>query len=223
MSKEIYNMNIFIMGAPGSGKGTFSSRIKEEFNLNHISTGDIFRENISKGTELGLQAKAYSEQGKLVPDEITNKMVKDFLSTLEDKKNGYLLDGYPRTLDQAKAFEEMTAGTDLAVEKIVVMDVPFDELTRRITGRRTCKNCGAIYNIYSKPPVKEETCDVCGTALSQRKDDNAESLKVRLNEYSNNTEPVISYYEEKGMVSKVDAAKAIDEIWPELKEILKNK
>lgn len=216
-------MNIFIMGAPGSGKGTFSSRIKEEFNLNHISTGDIFRENISKGTELGLQAKAYSEQGKLVPDEITNKMVKDFLSTLEDKKNGYLLDGYPRTLDQAKAFEEMTAGTDLAVEKIVVMDVPFDELTRRITGRRTCKNCGAIYNIYSKPPVKEETCDVCGTALSQRKDDNAESLKVRLNEYSNNTEPVISYYEEKGMVSKVDAAKAIDEIWPELKEILKNK
>ncbi|MGN1277718.1 MAG: adenylate kinase [Floccifex sp.] len=214
-------MNIFIMGAPGSGKGTFSSRIKEEFNLNHISTGDIFRENISKGTELGLQAKAYSEKGLLVPDEITNKMVKDFLSTLEDKKNGYLLDGYPRTLDQAKAFEEMTNGTDLAVEKIVVMDVPFDELTRRITGRRTCKKCGAIYNIYSKPPKVEETCDCCHTPLTQRKDDNAESLKVRLDEYSKNTEPVISYYEEKGMVSKVDASKSIDEIWPVLKEILK--
>lgn len=214
-------MNIFIMGAPGSGKGTFSSRIKEEFNLNHISTGDIFRENISKGTELGLQAKAYSEKGLLVPDEITNKMVKDFLSTLEDKKNGYLLDGYPRTLDQAKAFEEMTNGTDLAVEKIVVMDIPFDELTRRITGRRTCKKCGAIYNIYSKPPKVEETCDCCHTPLTQRKDDNAESLKVRLDEYSKNTEPVISYYEEKGMVSKVDASKSIDEIWPVLKEILK--
>ena len=214
-------MNIFIMGAPGSGKGTFSSRIKEEFNLNHISTGDIFRENISKGTELGLQAKAYSEKGLLVPDEITNKMVKDFLSTLEDKKNGYLLDGYPRTLDQAKAFEEMTNGTDLAVDKIVVMDVPFDELTRRITGRRTCKKCGAIYNIYSKPPLKEETCDCCNEPLSQRKDDNAESLKVRLDEYSKNTEPVIAYYEEKGMVSKVDASKSIDEIWPVLKEILK--
>ncbi|MGM9948439.1 adenylate kinase [Floccifex sp.] len=214
-------MNIFIMGAPGSGKGTFSNRIKEEFNLNHISTGDIFRENISKGTELGLQAKAYSEKGLLVPDEITNKMVKDFLSTLEDKKNGYLLDGYPRTLDQAKAFEEMTNGTDLAVEKIVVMDVPFDELTRRITGRRTCKKCGAIYNIYSKPPKVEETCDCCQTPLTQRKDDNAESLKVRLDEYSKNTEPVISYYEEKGMVSKVDASKSIDEIWPVLKEILK--
>ena len=205
-------MNIFIMGAPGSGKGTFSSRIKEEFNLNHISTGDIFRENISKGTELGLKAKAYSEKGLLVPDEITNKMVKDFLSTLEDKKNGYLLDGYPRTLDQAKAFEEMTAGTDLAVEKIVVMDVPFDELTRRITGRRTCKKCGAIYNIYSKPPKVAEVCDECQSPLTQRKDDNAESLKVRLDEYSKNTEPVIAYYEEKGMVSKVDASKPIDEI-----------
>lgn len=214
-------MNIFIMGAPGSGKGTFSSRIKEEFNLNHISTGDIFRENISKGTELGLAAKAYSEKGLLVPDEITNKMVKDFLGTLEDKKNGYLLDGYPRTLDQAKAFEQMTEGTDLAVDKIVVMDVPFDELTRRITGRRTCKKCGAIYNIYSKPPVKEETCDNCGEPLTQRKDDNAESLKVRLDEYSKNTAPVISYYEEKGMVSSVNAAKPIEEIWPELKEILK--
>ena len=133
-------MNIFIMGAPGSGKGTFSSRIKEEFNLNHISTGDIFRENIANETELGLQAKSYTEKGLLVPDEITNNMVKEYLSHLADKKNGYLLDGYPRTLDQAKAFEEMTKGTDLAVEKIVVMDVPFDELTRRITGRRLCKN-----------------------------------------------------------------------------------
>lgn len=214
-------MNIFIMGAPGSGKGTFSSLIKDEFNLNHISTGDIFRANIAGGTELGLAAKAYSEKGLLVPDEITNKMVKDFLSTLEDKKNGYLLDGYPRTLDQAKAFEEMTNGTDLAVEKIVCMDVPFDELTRRITGRRTCKKCGEIYNIYSKAPKQAEICDVCGEPLSQRKDDNAESLKVRLDEYSKNTEPVIAYYEAKGMVSKVDAAKPIDEIWPVLKEILK--
>ena len=108
-------MNIFIMGAPGSGKGTFSSRIKEEFNLNHISTGDIFRENIANETELGLQAKSYTEKGLLVPDEITNNMVKEYLSHLADKKNGYLLDGYPRTLDQAKAFEEMTKGTYLAV------------------------------------------------------------------------------------------------------------
>lgn len=213
-------MNIFIMGAPGSGKGTFSSRIKEKFDLNHISTGDIFRANIAGGTELGMQAKAYTEKGLLVPDEITNNMVKEYLSQLSDKKNGYLLDGYPRTLDQAKAFEKMTEGTDLMVDEIVVMDVPFDELTRRITGRRSCKNCGEIYNIYSKSPVKEGICDKCGSELSQRKDDNEESLKTRLEEYAKNTEPVIAYYEEKGMVKRIDATAGIEEIWPVLKEAL---
>lgn len=216
-------MNIFIMGAPGSGKGTFSSKIKEEYNLNHISTGDIFRANISQGTELGLQAKAYAEQGKLVPDEITNKMVKDYLATLSDKKNGYLLDGYPRTLDQAKAFEEMTDGTDLAVDVILAMDVPTDVLTRRITGRRTCKDCGEIYNIYSKPTKVEGVCDRCGGELTQRKDDNEESLKVRLDEYSNNTEPVIDYYEKKNMVSHINADASMNEIWSSVKEALKNK
>lgn len=216
-------MNIFIMGAPGSGKGTFSSKIKEEYNLNHISTGDIFRANISQETELGLQAKAYAEQGKLVPDEITNKMVKDYLATLSDKKNGYLLDGYPRTLDQAKAFEEMTDGTDLAVDVILAMDVPTDVLTRRITGRRTCKDCGEIYNIYSKPTKVEGLCDRCGGELTQRKDDNEESLKVRLDEYSNNTEPVIDYYEKKNMVSHINADASMDEIWSSVKEALKNK
>lgn len=216
-------MNIFIMGAPGSGKGTFSSKIKEEYNLNHISTGDIFRANISQGTELGLQAKAYAEQGKLVPDEITNKMVKDYLATLSDKKNGYLLDGYPRTLDQAKAFEEMTDGTDLAVDVILAMDVPTDVLTRRITGRRTCIDCGEIYNIYSKPTKVEGVCDRCGGELTQRKDDNEESLKVRLDEYSNNTEPVIDYYEKKNMVSHINADASMDEIWSSVKEALKNK
>lgn len=213
-------MNIFIMGAPGSGKGTFSGRIKKEFDLNHISTGDIFRANIAGGTELGIQAKAYTEKGLLVPDEITNNMVKDYLSQLSDKKNGYLLDGYPRTLEQAKAFEEMTKGTDLMVDQIVVMDVPFDELTRRITGRRTCKTCGEIYNIYSKPPKKEGICDKCGSTLTQRKDDNEESLKTRLQEYAKNTEPVIAYYEAKNMVKKIDATAAIEDIWPVLKEAL---
>ena len=214
-------MNIFSMGAPGSGKGTFSSRIKEEFNLNHISTGDIFRENISKGTELGLQAKAYSEKGLLVPDEITNNMVKDFLNNLADKKNGYLLDGYPRTLDQALAFEEMTKGTDLAVERILVMDVDNEVLTRRITGRRSCKKCGEIYNIYTKAPKVENVCDVCGSELSQRKDDNEESLKVRLGEYAKNTEPVIAYYEKLNMVSTIDAStRTIEEIWTEVKDVL---
>ena len=213
-------MYIVMLGKPGSGKGTFSSRIKEEFNLNHISTGDIFRENIANETELGLQAKSYTEKGLLVPDEITNNMVKEYLSHLADKKNGYLLDGYPRTLDQAKAFEQMTEGTDLMVDEIIVMDVPFEELTRRITGRRMCKQCGEIYNIYSKPPKQEGVCDKCGSVLTQRKDDNEESLKTRLSEYAKNTEPVIAYYEEKGMVKKIDATSSIEEIWPILKEAL---
>ncbi|MBP3852366.1 MAG: adenylate kinase [Erysipelotrichaceae bacterium] len=216
-------MNIFIMGAPGSGKGTFSSRIKEEFNLNHISTGDIFRANLANGTPLGIQAKAYMEQGKLVPDEITNNMVKDYLATLTDKKNGYLLDGYPRTLDQAKAFEEMTNGTDLAVDVVLTMDIPFEVLNRRITGRRSCKNCGAIYNIYSLPPKQEGICDECGSELTQRKDDNEESLKTRLSEYSANTEPVIEYFEQKGIVSHIDAAQPMEDIWASIKETLKNK
>ncbi len=216
-------MNIFIMGAPGSGKGTFSSKIKEEYNVNHISTGDIFRANISQGTELGLQAKAYAEQGKLVPDEITNKMVKDYLATLTDKKNGYLLDGYPRTLDQAKAFEEMTEGTDLAVDVVIAMDIDDEVLTRRITGRRTCGDCGEIYNIYSKPTKVEGVCDHCGGHLTQRKDDNEESLKVRLNEYATNTKPVIDYYEKKGIVSHIQADASMEEIWTSMKEALKNK
>ena len=214
-------MNIFIMGAPGSGKGTFSSRIKEEFNLNHISTGDIFRANISNQSELGKQAAKYTEKGLLVPDEITNKMVSDYLENLEDKKNGYLLDGYPRTLDQALDFEKMTKGTDQAVDMVLAMDVPFDELTRRITGRRMCKKCGEIYNIYTNAPKKEGICDVCGSELSQSKDDNEESLNVRLNEYAKNTEPVIAYYEEKGMVSHIDANRNMEDIWPSIQEVLK--
>ncbi len=213
-------MNIFIMGAPGSGKGTFSSKIKDAYNLNHISTGDIFRENIANNTELGQAAKAYSEKGLLVPDEITNKMVFDYLKNLEDPKNGYLLDGYPRTLGQAKAFEEMTKGTDMAVDTILAMDVPFDVLTRRITGRRSCKKCGAIYNIYTTPPAEDGYCDVCHSELTQRKDDNEESLKTRLNEYSGNTEPVLDYYDAQGIVRHVDADRPIEAIWESVQDVL---
>lgn len=216
-------MNIFIMGAPGSGKGTFSSRIKDQYDLNHISTGDIFRANISQGTPLGLKAREYSEKGLLVPDEITNQMVADYLKNLPDRKNGYLLDGYPRTLAQAKAFEEMTAGTPDAVDLVLAMDVPFDVLTKRITGRRTCKNCQEIYNIYTKAPAKEGICDKCGGELTQRKDDNEESLKVRLNEYASNTEPVIAYYDEKDMVKRIDADRPVEDIWTDIQDTLKTK
>lgn len=213
-------MNIFIMGAPGSGKGTFSSRIREEFNLTHVSTGDIFRSNISQGTELGKKAAEYMEAGRLVPDELTNQMVADYLASLPDKKNGYLLDGYPRTKAQALAFEELTKGTDNTVDLVLFLDVPEEILTKRITGRRSCPNCGEIYNIYFSPSKVEGFCDKCGHQLSSRADDNEESLKVRLKEYESNTAPVVSYYAEQGKVARIDANRPMAPIWADIHAIL---
>ncbi len=206
-------MNILIMGGPGAGKGTMSARIVEKFNVNHISTGDIFRSEIGNGTELGLKAKDYMDKGMLVPDELVNNMVKSYLENLEDKKNGYLLDGYPRTLDQAKAFDELSKNSDLAIDKVIAMDIAFEVLAGRITGRRLCKNCGEIYHLQSKPPKVEGKCDVCGGELYQRKDDTVESLTVRLDEYSKQTAPVLDYYEEQGIVTKINADQPIENVW----------
>ncbi len=206
-------MNILIMGGPGAGKGTMSAKIVEKFNVNHISTGDIFRSEIGNGTELGLKAKEYMDKGMLVPDELVNNMVKSYLENLEDKKNGYLLDGYPRTLDQAKAFDELSKNSDLAIDKVIAMDIAFDVLAGRITGRRLCKNCGEIYHLQSKPSKIEGKCDICGSELYQRKDDTIESLTVRLDEYSKQTAPVLDYYEEQGIVTKINADQPIDNVW----------
>lgn len=206
-------MNILIIGGPGAGKGTMSAKIVEKFNVNHISTGDIFRSEIGNGTELGLKAKEYMDKGMLVPDELVNNMVKSYLENLEDKKNGYLLDGYPRTLDQAKAFDELSKNSDLAIDKVIAMDIAFDVLAGRITGRRLCKNCGEIYHLQSKPSKIEGKCDICGSELYQRKDDTIESLTVRLDEYSKQTAPVLDYYEEQGIVTKINADQPIDNVW----------
>lgn len=212
-------MNILIMGAPGSGKGSVSNEIKDSWNLNHISTGDIFRENIAADTKLGKEAKSYMEKGLLVPDDVTNRMVAQYLRDLKDRKNGYLLDGYPRTLAQAEAFEKMTAGSDLAVDLVLSMDVPEDVLIKRITGRRTCPQCGEIYNIYFKAPQKAETCDLCGSPLKSRADDNEESLKVRLAEYNANTKPVIDFYEDQEKVHHVNADRSFEEIFRDIEAI----
>lgn len=216
-------MNIFIMGAPGSGKGTFSSRIRDEFNLNHVSTGDIFRSNMAQGTELGKKAAEYMEAGRLVPDELTNQMVADYLESLPDKKNGYLLDGYPRTKAQALAFEDLTKGTDNVVDLVLFLDVPEEVLTRRITGRRSCPNCGEIYNVYYNPSAKEGICDKCHHALTSRADDNEESLKVRLEEYDSNTAPVVSYYADQGKVARIDANRPMDPIWEDIRAVLEER
>ena len=212
-------MNILIMGGPGAGKGTMSAKIVEKYQVNHISTGNIFRSEIKNETELGLQAKSYTEKGLLVPDEVTNPMVKSFLEKL-DNKNGYLLDGYPRTLDQAKAFDELTVDSDLAVEKVIALDLDFEVLKDRITGRRICKNCEEIYHIKNHPSKVEGVCDKCGGELYQRKDDTEESLQVRLGEYSKSTEPVLAYYEEKGLLTRINADQPIEAVWQDVMNAL---
>lgn len=215
-------MNILIMGYPGAGKGTMSAKIVEKFNVNHISTGDIFRSEIGNGTELGLEAKSYMDKGLLVPDELVNNMVKSYLDKLEDKKNGFLLDGYPRTLEQAKAFDALAGDGALSIDKVIAMDIPFDVLAGRITGRRLCKECGEIYHLQSKPPMVEGKCDVCGGDLYQRKDDTVESLTVRLDEYSKQTAPVLDYYEQKGIVARINADQPIENVWSDVLKALED-
>ena len=215
-------MNILIMGGPVAGKGTMSAKIVEKFNVNHISTGDIFRSEIGNGTELGLEAKSYMDKGLLVPDELVNNMVKSYLDKLEDKKNGFLLDGYPRTLEQAKAFDALAGDGALSIDKVIAMDIPFDVLAGRITGRRLCKECGEIYHLQSKPPMVEGKCDVCGGDLYQRKDDTVESLTVRLDEYSKQTAPVLDYYEQKGIVARINADQPIENVWSDVLKALED-
>ncbi len=212
-------MNILIMGAPGSGKGTFSSRLKDEYDLKHISTGDIFREHMSNNTDLGKKAKSYIEAGHLVPDELVNDMVLHTLQELPEDA-GYLLDGFPRTLAQAKAFDQATKGTDHEVDRIIYMDTPSDVLTKRITGRRTCPKCGEIYNIYYKPTKVEGVCDKCNTELTSRADDNEESLATRLEEYEAMTRPVIDYYTDQDKVSLINANQDFESIWNEIRNAL---
>ena len=215
-------MNILIMGGPGAGKGTMSAKIVEKYNVCHISTGDIFRSEIGNQTELGMMAKSYMDKGLLVPDEVTNQMVKSYLENLEDKKNGFLLDGYPRTIDQAKAFDALSEGSDLAIDTVIAMELDFSVLSGRITGRRLCTNCGEIYHMVTKPPKQEGVCDNCGGELYQRKDDTEESLKVRLDEYSRQTEPVLDFYEKKGLVKHINADQPIEKVWQDVQAALES-
>ena len=212
-------MNILIMGPAGAGKGTMSDLIIKEFALPHISTGDMLRENVRNSTELGLQAKEFMNTGRLVPDELINAMVEKRL--LEpDCQKGYLLDGFPRTLVQAKAFEEMAERIGKPVESVLALEVSFDTLVDRITGRRICPKCGAIYHVRNKPSKTEGICDECGSELQQRKDDTVEQLKVRMEEYEAKTAPIIGYFEPKGVVTHIDASKNAEATFAQVKEAL---
>lgn len=196
-------LNIILMGPPGAGKGTQAVTIADEFGIPHISTGDMFREAMANKTELGLKAKAIVESGGLVPDDLTIELVKERLSR-PDCANGYLLDGFPRTIPQAEALAKIGPEIDRAVNLVVNFDCPSDVLVSRIAGRRVCPKCGASYHIVNMKPKVEGVCDRCGGDLIQRKDDNADSFKVRLDNYYKQTQPLLDYYQGSGLLHSFD-------------------
>lgn len=211
--------NIILMGPPGAGKGTQATDLVERYHIPHISTGDMFREAISKKTPLGLKAQAIIERGDLVPDDVTVGLVKERLA-LPDCENGYLLDGFPRTIPQAEALELL--GKEIGREINLVIDItaPDDVLIGRIAGRRVCPKCGASFNVNSMKPKVEGVCDYCGTSLIQRKDDNAESFRIRLTNYYKSTAPLSDFYKAKGLLHSFDGTIGRDPLKAELYALL---
>lgn len=212
-------MNVLISGAAGSGKSTVSREIIKVYDIPHISTGNMFRDAIRHETEIGLQAKSFIDRGMLVPDEVVISMIKERLSQ-PDCQNGYLLDGFPRTLAQAVAFEDIAKEIDRPVELVLNLSVELDALIHRVVDRRVCENCKAIYNLEYMPPKIENTCDLCGSPLNHRSDDTLEQLVVRLKEYVFLTKPVLDYYMYKGLVKYVDATPAPDIVVASVLDIL---
>ncbi len=200
---------LILFGPPGAGKGTFSSQIKEILpEIIHISTGDIFRENLKNETPLGLKAKTYMDKGELVPDDVTIEMVRDRLNKDDVKKNGFILDGFPRNTSQAEALSKMTE-----IDKVILLNVPQDIIIKRILGRYSCPNCGEIYNKYFMKPKKEGICDKCSNNIEfkQRADDTEETLKNRLEVYEKNTKPLIKYYKNQKLVKEIDYSNKLPE------------
>ncbi|WP_268912636.1 adenylate kinase [Lentilactobacillus sp. SPB1-3] len=214
------SLNLILMGLPGAGKGTQAQFIVDKYQIPHISTGDMFREAISNETPMGLKAKEYTDKGNLVPDEVTNGIVKDRLAK-GDTKDGFLLDGYPRTLEQADALSDMSEELAKPLDAVINIDVDPKILTDRLTGRFICKNCGATYHkIYHMPKV-ENTCDVCGHhEFYQREDDKPEAVKNRLDVNIKMNTPLISYYKDRDLLFNVDGNKDINEVWADLDKIL---
>ena len=211
-------MNIILLGPPGAGKGTLSSKILERNNAVQIATGDIFRYNISNKTELGLKAKSYMDRGDLVPDELTIDLVWDAYDKLEEDEDRIVLfDGFPRNLGQAKALDEGMEERNTEISQVVYFDVDDKILIERITGRRVCEDCGATFHIKFNKPKEEGVCDKCGGKLIQRNDDNEETVKNRISVYNDHTSPLIEYYEKAGKLVKIDGAKTPEEVFNEFK------
>ena len=204
-------MNIIMMGAQGTGKGTVAGFLKEELNLPHISTGEIFRKNIKEQTELGKIATKYADEGKLVPDEITNEMVKNRLNE-SDCKNGFILDGYPRNIAQAKELDNILSLNYVNVDLVVNLITPSEDIVERVMARRECPKCKKVYNMILNKPKNGELCDECGVELTKRVDDTEEKLKIRLNTFFTETKPVIDFYREKGVVKDEEISVSINRL-----------
>lgn len=208
-------MNLIFFGPPGAGKGTQAKKLVAEKGIPQISTGDILRSHRREGTALGKKAQEFMDQGLLVPDQLVIDMVDDRLAK-DDAQNGYILDGFPRTVAQAVALDELLRTRGSQIEKVLVLKVPDANIVARIVGRRMCKACGHVFHMEFQPPAKEGVCDACGGELYQRADDTEEKVRVRLNEYAHNTAPVAAYYEQRGIVAEIDGVGDIDEIYQRL-------
>ncbi len=212
-------MNLILLGPPGAGKGTQAERMSALYGIPHISTGDIFRENLKKGTELGLKAKEYMDRGELVPDEVVIGIVRERLAE-PDCETGFILDGFPRTVAQADALKEMLAETGRAIDHVLNVQVPDEVVVERLTARRTCRSCGAVYHLKFNPPRVEGKCDSCGGELYVRDDDREETVRARLREYRAKTQPLIEYYRSEGLLRDVDGGASMDEVLASIRKIL---
>ena len=212
-------MKIVMLGAPGAGKGTQAKMIAEKYSIPHISTGDIFRANIKEGTPLGLEAKSYMDQGKLVPDELTVKILLDRVAK-DDCKNGYVLDGFPRTIPQANVLKEALDAQNDKIDYAINVDVPDENIVRRMSGRRACVTCGATYHIEHVPPKKEGICDKCGSNLILRDDDKPETVLNRLKIYHEQTQPLIDFYKNEGILKEVDGTIDVKDVFENITKIL---
>jgi len=205
-------MRIVLLGAPGAGKGTQAKKLIDKYGIPQISTGDILRQNVAEGTPLGKEAKSYMDKGELVPDRVVLGLVEDRLKK-DDCKKGYILDGFPRNTAQAEALDKILASLSMSLAGALSVDVPKDDLMKRLTGRRTCKGCGQMYNVYFSPSKNESVCDKCGGALFHRDDDKEETIKRRLEVYDAQTAPLIDYYKKSGILKSVTGVGSIDEIF----------
>ncbi|MDO4939191.1 MAG: adenylate kinase [Lachnospiraceae bacterium] len=214
-------MKIIMVGAPGAGKGTQAKRIAEKYGIPHVSTGDIFRKNLKEGTELGLKAKVYMDQGALVPDEITIGMLMDRIHQA-DCRDGYVLDGFPRNIPQAEALTKALAAGNESIDAVIDVNVPDENIMDRMSGRRTCRKCGEGFHTRFNPPAVQGICNVCGGELYMRDDDLPETVKKRLVVYHDQTQPLIDYYSKQQILKSVDGTQQMDKVFADIVDVLEN-